>query len=54
VDSSGEAVSYDSDSKQTISSLVGHLVEIEEAATWRPLFSPQLQFSFVKRCADNE
>ena len=33
MDSCGEAVSYDSDSKQTISSLVGHLAEIEEAAT---------------------
>ena len=32
MDSCGEAVSYDSDSKQTISSLVGHLAEIEEAA----------------------
>src|SRR6266480_5306383 len=29
--SSGEAASYDSDSKQTIPGLVGHLAEIEEA-----------------------
>jgi hypothetical protein len=33
VDSSGEAALYDSDSKHTIPSLIGHLAEIEKAAT---------------------
>jgi hypothetical protein len=45
---SGEAVSYDSDSKQTIPGPVGHRAEIGEAvALAASLFLLQLHFSFV-------
>jgi hypothetical protein len=36
--SSGEVASYDSVSRQTIVSLVGHLAEFEEAVALVPLF----------------